>query len=102
MYFFALSSEEVSTFVHAALTFDKLSKALSVWLKAGGVSKRTRPLAPGLCVYLTRIGADQNNNGKWLDVSNPISPPGHFKRLMRTRLGPMFLSPPTHYLKHRS
>jgi hypothetical protein len=81
-----------STLVYAALSFDKLSEALSVWLKSLGISKRARPFASGLCVHFTRVRAADNNSGKRLNVSEPIRSPGRPKRLMRTRLGPMLSS----------
>ena len=78
-----------STFVYATIAFDKLDQVLSVWLELLGISKHSRPFASGLCVHLTRIRGAENNNAKRLKVSDPTSPPGRPKRLMRTRLDPM-------------
>jgi hypothetical protein len=91
-----------STFVYAALAFDKVGKPFGVGLKLLGISKYPRPFAPGLCIYDTRIGCAKNNNAKRLDISNPFCLPRRLKRLMRTRLGPMLFSPPTDYFEYRS
>ena len=90
------------TFVYAALAFYKLPKALGIWLESLAISKCSRPFASSLCVHLKRIGGAENNNAKRLKVSDPSSSPECPKRLMRARLSPMLVSPPTHYFKNRS
>ncbi len=70
------------TFVYAALTFDKLGKALAIWLKSLAISKCPRPFAFGLLVHLSRIRRAENNNRKRLKVSDRNRVAGHLKRLM--------------------